>query len=121
MLTYTDWGDPDGCIHQYDGVDVHPEVADELDAVITEAVTSLRDRIRYLEGHVTVATQKRDAVEKELAATQQQVRILTDFIQYVLKISEGGPRTSLEDLQKRAHRALAFQERTESRPPRRPA
>lgn len=119
MITYNGWGDAEGCTHEHDGREVGADTAEELEKVITESVVSLRDRIRYLEGERATLAQQLEEATVQVPSLHHKLYVAHEFIRYVLDISAHGPRTSLEDLQKKGLRALAGEQRTTSAPPRR--
>lgn len=120
MIEYNEYGDADGCTHRIASLDMDRAEAANLERVAHDAVKSLHAYIVHLDELAKLDRVRVKELEADLTLTQQHLRIAHGFINWVVKISEGGPSVDLEYLQRRAQRALMGEDRTESLPPRRP-
>lgn len=118
MIEYNEYGDAEGCTHNLGPHDMDPQEAWEARRVIHQATDSLLNWGLAMHKEVGVRQAALTDALQDVANLQQSVRVAHAFIDWVVKISEAGPRVELEYLKTRAHRAKLGHERTESHPPR---
>ena len=120
MIEYDQYGEPEGCTHNLGPHDMDSSEAWEARRTIHQATDSVVNWALHLEESAKADATRVKELEADLSLARQHLRIAHGFINWVVRISEDGPRVELDYLKRRAERALMGEDRHESHPPRPP-